>query len=94
MNAAEVLRELENLGVRLDVTGEKVHYDAPAGVMTPERLEQLRAVKPHLVELLGEPVGYRRAPRRRWCARCRELEAQGVRVLACHTCDVRLVEGA
>jgi len=87
MNAVRVLRELHGLGVRLDVRGEKVHYDAPAGVMTSERLEQLRTVKPHLVELLAEPITHQRAPRKQWCDRCRRLESQGIRVLACSVCD-------
>jgi len=35
MNAGKILRELNDLGVRLDIKGKKVHYDAPLGVMTP-----------------------------------------------------------
>ena len=93
MNAGEILRELNDLGVRLDVKGEKVHYDAPVGVMTSERLDQLRALKPHLVGLLVEPVTHRKATPAEQCARCRGLEARGVRVLACAKCDVRLDKG-
>lgn len=92
MTAPEVLRELDSLGVRLDIRGDKVHYVAPKGVMTPERKERLREIKPHLLALLGEPPAYRRAPRGQWCGRCIELEARGVAVLGCSECDVRIEE--
>jgi len=90
MNAGKILRELNDLGVRLDIKGKKVHYDAPLGVMTPERLDQLRAVKPHLVEWQAEPITHRKAAPDRQCTRCRALEARGVRVLLCGKCDIRL----
>lgn len=88
MNPVKVLREFDRLGVRIDVRSGRVHYDAPKGVMTPERVERLRSVKDHLIELLDGPPTHRRAIPAERCHRCRELEAQGVRVLACSECDV------
>lgn len=91
-NPVDVLREFDALGVRLDVRGDRIRYDAPEGVMTPERKARLLGVKPHILELIGEPPTYRRAPRDQWCGRCIELEARGVAVLGCSECDVRIEE--
>ncbi len=88
MRPVEILREFDRLDVRIDVRDGKVHCDAPEGIMTTERLGQLRAVKPHLIELLAEPPAYRKATSREQCARCRELERRGVTVLLCSICDV------
>lgn len=38
-----------------------------------------------------EPITWRRATPAEQCGECRELEARGVRVARCSTCDVRVV---
>nr|MDP9106602.1 condensation domain-containing protein [Candidatus Eremiobacteraeota bacterium] len=53
MTAAEFVAELQQLGVRVwDEAGEQLHYRAPKGVMTPERLAALREHKQALLEFL------------------------------------------
>ncbi len=54
MTAAELLTNLRARGVRLSVEGERLCFDAPAGVMNPADLEQLSA---HKAELLGALKG-------------------------------------
>lgn len=39
----------------------------------------------------AEPITWRKTSPAEQCAGCRELEARGVAVLVCGTCDVRLV---
>lgn len=51
-NADTLLAELESLGVRLEVDGDRLRYDAPRGAMTPELLTRLREAKHHLLDAL------------------------------------------
>ena len=51
MSTPPLLAELTGLGVRLWVEGERLRFDAPAGVMTPERLA---AVREHRAAILAE----------------------------------------
>lgn len=53
MTAPELLADLTAHGVRLAARDGRLAYDAPAGMMTPERLGLLRACKPELLVLLG-----------------------------------------
>ena len=61
MTAAGLLVELHRLGVRItpDAAGH-LDYDAPAGVMTPGRLELLRTHRDDVADLL-ERIGERAA---------------------------------
>jgi pyochelin synthetase len=52
LSASELLRELESLGVRVWQDEGNIHYRAPKGTMTSERLERLRAAKPELLDEL------------------------------------------
>ena len=83
----DILREFDQLGIRLAVRGSKVHYDAPVGIMTADRLDLLRAVKPHLLQLLEGSVTHGKAAPDRHCARCRDLEARGIPIMRCNECD-------
>lgn len=51
--SAELLSALRARGVRLWAEHGALNYDAPAGVMTDELLERLRAHKPELLALLA-----------------------------------------
>ena len=91
--ADRTLRSLDAAGVRLEVEDGQVLYEIPPRLHVDEVLEQIRSIKPYLIQLFDSPVSYRRALVEERCARCRELELQGVAVIGCGTCDVRLVEG-
>ena len=59
MTASEVLAELDVRGVELAAHGDRLVYDAPAGVMTAELRDRVKACKPELLEMLvdePEPV--------------------------------------
>ena len=59
MNAPELLAELNGRGVRLTSHGDRLAYDAPAGVMTPDLAERVKACKAELLAILAgspEPV--------------------------------------
>ena len=49
---ADFVARLSALGVALWLEGEKLRYRAPAGVLTPEALERLKANKDEVVALL------------------------------------------
>ena len=92
MNAVELIHELEARGARLETPGPGRLRLIPSERVPPEIISELRARKAELLSLLaelgGEPPTWRKAKGPEPCARCRELEARGVRVLAC-SCEVR-----
>ena len=90
--ADRTLRSLGAAGVRLEVEDGQVLYEIPQRLQVDDVLEQIRSIKPYLIQLWDTPVSYRRALGEERCARCRELEARGVAVIGCGTCDVRLTE--
>jgi len=56
VSAAELLAELTARGVRLTACGDRLAYDAPAGVMTAELRDRVKACKPELLAMLaGNP---------------------------------------
>lgn len=55
-NAAEILSDLTRRGVRLAPNGDRLHVDAPKGLLTPELLDELRRHKAELLALLHDPV--------------------------------------
>jgi len=55
MTAHELLDSLLADGVRVAANGTRLELDAPRGVLTQERLEQVRALKPELLALLAQP---------------------------------------
>lgn len=54
MNAWQVIDDLRRKGVLLALNGQRVVYDGPVSVLTADRIEQLRAIKPALVEALRQ----------------------------------------
>jgi len=50
MTAAEFVAELQARGIRVWAEGERLRYDAPAGGLTPDLRDQLRARKAALLE--------------------------------------------
>ena len=52
MSANELLGRLAGLDIRLGVNGDKLRYDAPAGVLTPALLAAMREHKVALLHLL------------------------------------------
>ena len=63
MNAATLLRDLEERGVRFEAEDGRLRYHAPTGVLTPEIIDELRARKTELLALLSclEPPDVQRA---------------------------------
>ena len=53
MTLTELHALLERLGVELSARGERLHYKAPAGVLTPEIKAALAAHRPALLALLA-----------------------------------------
>ena len=53
-SAGSLLAELRQAGVVLAVNGDRLHYSAPLGVMTPEFLAAVKKHKPALLRLLVE----------------------------------------
>lgn len=53
MNARALLEDLRNQGVCLEVDGERLMVDAPAGAITDEIRTNLAEHKPKLLKLLG-----------------------------------------
>ncbi len=56
-DAAELMVELEQLGVQLRARGEKLGIRAPKGVLTPALKARLARHKGQLLELLGAAPG-------------------------------------
>jgi hypothetical protein len=52
MTADEILKEIQMLGVRLEGQGDRLHIDAPKGVLKPEHREALTTFKPELIVLV------------------------------------------
>ncbi len=75
MNAAALLAEVQRLGVTLEPHGNRLHVDAPRGVLTEKIIEELRESKGELLALLNSE--------QQCCAQCLAREAQGIKVLAC-----------
>ena len=57
MNAAAVLEKLDELGVKVWVEGEKLHFQ-PASIVPRELLDEMKREKPVLLELVTKPVVY------------------------------------
>jgi hypothetical protein len=53
---------LERLGVELSASGERLHYKAPAGALTPEVKAALATHKPALLARLADPPWSPRRP--------------------------------
>lgn len=53
MNTTSLLRNLEERGVRFEAEDGHLRYQAPAGVLTPELLDELRAHREELLALLA-----------------------------------------
>jgi hypothetical protein len=53
VSAAELLQELNQMGVRLEVVGERVRY-WPKDALTPDLLDRLRSHKFELLAMLRE----------------------------------------
>lgn len=56
MTAADLVLDLKARGVRLTAEGNRLQYDAPAGVMTPDLLARLKACKSELLATLAPCV--------------------------------------
>ena len=52
MNARQLLEDLQYAGATVEVTGDRLRIDAPVGVVTADFVEQMRAHKAELIELL------------------------------------------
>ena len=52
MNAAALLAEVHRLGIILEPRGDRLHVEAPRGVLTGEIIEQLRRSKEGVLTLL------------------------------------------
>ena len=55
MRATDLLTELEGLGVVLAADGDRLRYDAPKGVLTPELRQQMAELKAELLGLVEGP---------------------------------------
>ena len=56
MSAIKLISDLESRGVRLSVSSDCVHIDAPKGVVRPRDLEVLRQHKAEIIAWLVAPV--------------------------------------
>ena len=60
MTARELLAQLEADDVRLTIKGDRLVLNAPKGVLSPERIEEIRPYKPELLAIVsgrrGEPA--------------------------------------
>ena len=52
MTAKAVLRHLRSFGARVSVVGDKIHVEAPVGILTPDLKAALAENKPALLKLL------------------------------------------
>ena len=57
MTAKELLSRLEADGVRVSIKGDRLVLDAPTGVMSSQRIEELRPYKAELLALVSERRG-------------------------------------
>ena len=58
MTAAETLQRCNRAGIRLTVSGDALDVEAPAGVLTAELRDALRAHKPILLTVLAPPRSF------------------------------------
>ena len=56
MTPLELLADLDAQGVRLTAHGDRLAFDAPSGVVTPDLRGLLKAHKPELLAILAAPV--------------------------------------
>lgn len=54
MTTARMLGELRKLGASLNASGDRVAFVAPKGVMTPDRISDLRKCKSEMIALLAD----------------------------------------
>ena len=54
MTARELLAQLEADDVRLTIKGDRLVLNAPKGVLSPERIEEIRPYKPELLAIVSE----------------------------------------
>lgn len=52
-----LMAETARLGIRLEARGDRLHVEAPAGVVTPDLRDQLTQRKPALLARLAPPRG-------------------------------------
>ena len=57
MTARELLAQLEADDVRLTIKGDRLVLNAPKGVLSPERIEEIRPYKPELLAIVSERRG-------------------------------------
>ena len=55
MNPATLISDLRRRGVELTAEGDRLHYRAPRGVLSPELLADLRSHKPEILAELSTP---------------------------------------
>jgi hypothetical protein len=55
MTASEVIAEMSRKGITLVARGDRLAYDAPKGVVTPELVTLLRQHKPEILAILTAP---------------------------------------
>jgi len=53
MTTDEILAYVRQAGIRLEVRGDRLHVEAPVGVVTPQVRDALARHKPALLELLA-----------------------------------------
>ena len=68
MTPEALLTELEQRGVKVSLTGDKIRFEAPVGVLTPELKETVRRQKPALIALLEAQEAKRLLQERGWVA--------------------------
>lgn len=57
MNPRILLEHLDWLGVEVSASGEKLHLNAPKGILTPWLIEDMQKVKTGILELLQKETG-------------------------------------
>ena len=63
MSAIRLISDLESRGVRLSVTSDRVHIDAPKGAIGHQDIEHLRRHKAEIIGLMqGKGIGVLRLP--------------------------------
>src|SRR5262244_1577782 len=65
MTAEELLDEMRMLGVRLEVHGDRLHVEAPKGILKPEHREAFATFKPELIALVQASAAELEASRQR-----------------------------
>ncbi len=55
MNAEALLVEVQQMGVHLQVRGNKLRAEVPQDILTPELMVKLKAHKTELLDILGKP---------------------------------------